>query len=163
MICQVDDRVVESLRNLKGEQLQLNHYRFGDNTPNDGFVISGASDYFFIRTHTKVIDNRYELHLLTIDQVWEQDVDDDLMLDVIEEGELAEIHIFSHSISDLRIDRKIIEKLTSECACMLNFREGMPTMIYPKHKLFGSCTMETDTDRILDVISSMKLQLSRTI
>src|SRR4051812_17265679 len=106
MLCQVDDKVVESLRNLKGEFLQLNNYRFNGHTNSDGFVLTGAADFFFFKTYTKVIDERYELHLLTVDQVWEQDVDGDIELDQIEEGELSEIHIFSHMLEEVEVNKK---------------------------------------------------------
>lgn len=163
MICQVDDKVVESLRSLKGELLQLNHYKFGENTPNDGFVITGAADFFFLKTYTKIIDSKYELHLLTIDQVWEMDVDEELGFDLIEEGELSEIHIFSHTLKDVTVDKRLIGDVTSECACLVSFKDRTSCLIYPKQKLFGNCMIETDTDRILDIISSMKLHLSRTL
>jgi hypothetical protein len=163
MLCELNDSVVNALKVLKGEFLQLNHYQHGSFSKNDGYVITGPSDYFFIKTHTKVIDNRYELHLLTIDQVWAGDVSEDIVLETIDEGELSEIHIFSHSLEGLRIDNRVIDNITSECAFMLSFKDGASHLIYPRHKLFGNSSIETDTDKILDVINALRLHESRTI
>jgi hypothetical protein len=163
MLCELNDSVVNALKALKGEFLQLNHYQHGNFSKNDGYVITSPSDYFFIKTHTKVIDNKYELHLLTIDQVWAGDVNEDILLETLEEGELSEIHIFCHSLRDLRIDGRQIEDITSECAFMLCFKDRPSHLIYPRYKLFGNSNIETDTDKILDIINALHLHESRII
>lgn len=163
MLCELNDSIVNSLKALKGEFLQLNHYRHGNFTKDDGYVITSPSDYFFVKTHTKIIDNKYELHLLTIDQVWAGDVNEDIVFETIDEGELSEIHIFCHSLEGLRINDRLIENITSECALMLIFNDRPSHLIYPRYRLFGNSTIETDTDKILDIINALHLHVSRII
>lgn len=163
LTCQVEDRIIEAIKSLKGEWLQLNAFRFGDHSQDDGYVITGGVDFFFFKTLTKSLGSKYQLHLLTIEQIWEQDVEEQINFDQIEEGEFSELHFFNHTLENVQIEKQNIDRLTCECACMIHFKDKPPILIYPKEKLFGNSMIETDTDRILDIIGTMKLHLSRTI
>lgn len=163
MLCEVNDAVVESLRNLKGEQLQLNYFNYRDYSREDGFVLSGGSDYFFIKSISKSFVDKYELHLLQLEQVWAGDVEEELRFEMIEEGELEEIHLFAHSLSNITVENHYVERVSSECAMMINFKEKSPLFIYPKVQVFGNSALEEDTDKILDIISTLQLHKTRTL
>jgi hypothetical protein len=61
------------------------------------------------------------------------------------------------------VDGTVIPDLTTECAMMLNFVDKSHYFIYPKERLFGHSSLETDLDKILDIINKLGLKHSRTL
>ena len=162
MRSQLDDNIINTLSALKGMTMQLCRYKHGDYSPNDGFVLCGASDYYFIEARTKVIDDKYELYLLVVTAVTEDELDEDVHFDVIWEGELSDVHVFYHVLSGIQVKGQMVPDISSECAMMIGF-DGINKLIYPGGDFVAETSIEEDTDKILDVISDLKLQHSRTL
>lgn len=157
MRLEVPDEIKLDFQALSGEYLILNTYRFGNFTPNDGFILSGGTYYYIIQIQTKVVEEKYPLHIIVIQRLEEEELSDDLELEPIIEGTFGKLHWFYQEVEDIEIKQKKIGTVSVDCALMMEF-DHKPAFIYPDMELFNSSALELDVDQILECIHTNHLK-----